>query len=124
MPSRSRHVSEARLRATVRDAVAANSLRQIARGVGMSPSGLQKFIDGSTPHSATRRKLELWYSRHAGRVTPTAVLAGLEALVCELPPSDRGDAMREVLAAVRDEYRSRTGTVPAWVDDVVDELNH
>lgn len=89
----------------------------------MSPSGLQKFIDGSTPHSATRRKLELWYSRHGDRPTGTAVLAGLEVLVSGLPPGDRSPAMRDILGSVRDAYRQRMGTVPEWVEAVLEELS-
>lgn len=36
------------------------SLRKVAREVGLSPTGLAKFLLGSTPYSPTIRKLERW----------------------------------------------------------------
>jgi len=42
------------------------SLRQAAREIGMSPTGVQKFIDGSQPYLSTVRELREWYQgRHA-----------------------------------------------------------
>ncbi|HET7233195.1 MAG TPA: hypothetical protein VFJ16_24505 [Longimicrobium sp.] len=43
--------------------VASTSLRQAAREIGMSPTGLQKFLDGAEPYVKTVRKLSLWRER-------------------------------------------------------------
>jgi len=37
------------------------SLRQTAREIGMSPTGLKKFIAGVAPYSPTLRRLRKWY---------------------------------------------------------------
>lgn len=41
------------------------SLRQAAREVGMSPTGLSKFCDGAEPYDPTVLKLREWYAAHA-----------------------------------------------------------
>lgn len=38
------------------------SLRQAAREVGMSPTGLSKFLDGAEPYARTVKKLRAWYT--------------------------------------------------------------
>ncbi len=40
------------------------SLRQAAREIGMSPTGLQKFLHGGEPYVKTVRKLSLWRERN------------------------------------------------------------
>jgi len=37
------------------------SLRQTAREVGMSPTGLSNFLNGAKPYTPTVRKLRKWY---------------------------------------------------------------
>src|SRR5690606_39795630 len=93
MPTYSERVPLDRLRAAVEGGVAARSLRGVAREVGMSPSGLQKFRDGATPYAATRRKLEERYLRGAAQRDPSddvvPVLAALRILTSGLPTSRR-----------------------------------
>ena len=50
----------AEIRAALRDYLDYHSLRQASREVGMSPSGLSKFIDGGDPQVPTIRKLRAW----------------------------------------------------------------
>jgi len=38
------------------------SLRQTAREVGMSPTGLSNFLNGAKPYTPTVRKLRTWYA--------------------------------------------------------------
>jgi hypothetical protein len=57
-----RHIEE--IRAALRRHLDEASLRQAAREVGMSPTGLSKFLDGAEPHMRTVGKLRAW---HAGR---------------------------------------------------------
>lgn len=43
------------------------SLREAAREVGMSPTGLSHFCDGTEPYLPTLRKLQRWYQAHRER---------------------------------------------------------
>jgi hypothetical protein len=43
--------------------VSASSLRAVAEDIGMSFSGLRKFLAGSDPHPGTVKKLTAWYVR-------------------------------------------------------------
>lgn len=89
------------LRRAASRAVDASSLRAVAKSLGMSPSGLQKFLDGARPREATRRKLQLWYAREgSGQVSTVAAIAALDVLVADLPPDARPQAIKAVLAAL------------------------
>ncbi|HUF49693.1 MAG TPA: hypothetical protein VMN60_02595 [Longimicrobiales bacterium] len=112
--------------ASVRDLLALrvedSSLRQVAREVGMSPSGLQKVLDGSTPYTATRRKLERWYvsetrRRYTTRLDAASAAAATALLVRELPPTMRPVAMRRVLALLEELYDNER-TRPAWIAEL------
>jgi hypothetical protein len=64
----------------------------------MSPRGLQKFLDGVEPYSATRRKLERWYvhetaSGYASATGQDAGLAALRVLTQPVPPGQQAAAM-------------------------------
>ena len=113
----------AQLRHALQDAVEASSLRETARQVGMSPSGLQKLLSGAEPYSATRQKLELWHSRSGRGTTPRAVLASLATLVHELPPSERAAAKGEILASVREQFDRAGRGYPGWLAAVSEELS-
>ena len=79
----------ARLREAVERQVSARSLRHAARQVGMSPTGLQKFLAGSAPSDATCRKLERWaFDKAVAGEPPTAetALAILRLFAGALPP--------------------------------------
>ncbi|HYH80564.1 MAG TPA: hypothetical protein VEX86_12230 [Longimicrobium sp.] len=52
------------LRSAVRGRVEDAGLRQAAREVGMSATGLSNFVNGTEPYMRTIRKLRTW---HAGR---------------------------------------------------------
>ena len=66
MAATDRRVSVAELRSAVAQGVSSTSLREVARQVGMSPTGLRNFLDGSEPYSTTRQKLERWFVRGEG----------------------------------------------------------
>jgi hypothetical protein len=53
-----------RYREAVRRYLDSASLRQAAREIGLSPTGLQKFCDGAQPYIPTIRKLREWYAVH------------------------------------------------------------
>jgi len=49
------------IRTALRRYLEGESLRQTAREVGMSPTGLTNFLNGATPFTPTVRKLKKWY---------------------------------------------------------------
>lgn len=114
------------LRAVVMARMANVSLRGVAREVGMSPSGLQKFVDGSVPYLPTRQKLERWYVREASRgeaeMSAEVASAALGVLVSELAPDRRRGVVRRLVREVRAAYDAE-GPPPSWLDEVVREVD-
>ena len=111
-----------RFRAALRQVIARSTLRAVARDVGMSPSGLQNFLDGTNPYGKTRERLRLWYFREAGfssfPVEDAAYI--LRRLVATLPTPDQGVA--GVLDAVDTAYQREGMHAPEWVRLVRHEL--
>jgi hypothetical protein len=109
-----------RLRETVSLRVQATSLRAVARQVGMSPSGLEKFLSGGTPYSRSRQKLQDWWEREGSRPRNEVSREGIEvavgALVRDLPPEFRAEAVQRLLSALRQVYHEQGATFPAWLD--------
>lgn len=120
MPARNGVIPLDELRQVIEARLAVVSLRALAREVGMSPTGLQKFIDGSVPYLPTRQKLERWLVREvaAGRVqmSPSAAIAALEVLVRDLPARRRKRARTEVVRTLRAAYDAAAPPRPGWVD--------
>ena len=113
------------LRAVVMARMANVSLRGVAREVGMSPSGLQKFVDGSVPYLPTRQKLERWYVREASRgeaeMSADVAAAALGVLVSELTPARRRGVVRRLVREVRAAYDAE-GPPPPWLDELAREV--
>ena len=90
-----------RLREAVTIRVQATSLRSVARQVGMSPSGLDKFLSGAMPYQKSRRRLFDWLHRERDNLgadlTVDGVAAALGSLVRDLPPDRRGRALDTLL---------------------------
>ncbi|HET7228839.1 MAG TPA: hypothetical protein VFJ16_02420 [Longimicrobium sp.] len=109
-----------RLRETVALRVQATSLRAVARQVGMSPSGLEKFLSGGTPYSRSRQKLQDWWEREGSRprneVSPEGIEVAVGALVRDLPPEFRAEAVQRLIAALRDVYDEQGAAFPPWLD--------
>ena len=106
----------ARLREAVERQVSERSLRHAARQVGMSPTGLQKFLAGSAPSDATCRKLERWaFEKAAAGEPPTAetALAVLRLLAGALPPRRHPEAVVRLLAVLESAFGD--GARPAWL---------
>jgi len=116
------HAACERFRAALRQTIARSTLRAVAREVGMSPSGLQNFLDGSNPYGKTRERLRLWYFREVGFGSFPAEDAAyiLRRLVGTLPAPDRGVA--GVLDAVDTAYQNEGMRAPEWVRLVRHEL--
>lgn len=126
MSLRSGIVPLSELRGVVAARLSTMSLRGVARDVGMSPSGLQKFVDGAVPYPPTRQKLERWYVRETARggdaPTPGVALAALDVLVGELAGPRRHPAARALVALLGTTYREEGGAVPGWLEELEREL--
>lgn len=59
-----------RIRAALYVEIQSSSLRTVASQVEMSPTGLQKFIDGTVPYTRTLTRLRTWYSRWRDAMAP------------------------------------------------------
>lgn len=102
------------IRAIAQTRMHATSLRAVARQVGMSPSGLSKFLAGARPYSKTLARLRAWYlwqSEQPATLSPEETLAALQLLTAPLPISRRPEAAAVVVAGIRNCFG---GTPPRW----------
>ncbi|HYW06376.1 MAG TPA: hypothetical protein VE913_05435 [Longimicrobium sp.] len=116
----------ARLREAVGRQVALRSLRLAARQVGMSPSGLSNFLDGTPPTGATSRKLEAWLAACAPPAhahSAESALAVLRVLTHELHPRRQAEALVRLLSVLERAYTA-AGARPAWLDEAVRRARH
>ena len=111
-----------RLREAVTIRVQATSLRSVARQVGMSPSGLDKFLAGGMPYQKSRRKLFDWLHRERNNLgadlTVDGIAAALGSLVRDLPPDRRAVALHTLLDTLRSLYDEHSETSPAWLSEL------
>lgn len=114
----------------LRDAAAARvektSLRRVAREIGMSPTGLKKFILGTAPYSPTLRRLRKWYLQYAalptGEVAREDASAALAVLTHDLSPDARRHTSSELLEAVGRGYDLAGKGRPRWVAELRAEI--
>ncbi len=128
MGSRNAVTPVADLRQALKAEAQATSLRNVSRMVGMSPTGLQKFLDGGHPYSATRRKLERWYLLHGpGRLRAglhgDSALSILRVLVQDLSPARHRPTMEMLLDSLEEAYRTARLPRPAWLGDLASEMH-
>lgn len=107
------------LRAALRNAVTASSLRTVAEQVGLTHRGLQLYITGeSRPREATVRKLREWYVREASTrpgADETTVRAAIEVLLGGLPEGKKGRAAAQLIEAVRQAFSEAKMEPPDWI---------
>lgn len=110
------------LRGAVRREVDGSSLRAVARSIGLSPSGLQKFLDGAEPYRPTRAKLRHWYlGTQSAPTTAAEAEASLQVLLKGVPPGERGEVRRRVLDAVREMHVAAGRPPPLWLAGLEEE---
>jgi hypothetical protein len=110
------------LRGSVAAHAGNRSLRRVAREIGMSATGLKKFLERTDPYFPTLRRLQTWYVKHAAGESGSFQLedasAAINVLLHDLSPQARqgmAGRMIEVLARGYDE----TGTdTPVWLSDL------
>ncbi len=97
---------------------ASTSLREVARDVGMSPSGLSKFLDGAQPYSRTFNKLRAWYVRRGGRrpdMPAADALAAIGMLLSDVPDERKTDCQRLLLECLQTVYADDQ---PGWLSEL------
>ena len=110
------------LRETAAARVENTSLRSVAREIGMSPTGLKKFLLGTAPYSPTLRRLRNWYvqyaSLQAGEVLTQDAAAALAVLVHDLSPDPRRETAGCLIECVARGYDQSGKPRPAWVSEL------
>ena len=121
-PADPRSATVRHLRESAAARVENTSLRSVAREIGMSPTGLKKFLQGTAPYSPTLRRLRNWYVQFAavrsGAVELQDATAALAVLVHDLSPDPRRVAADCVLECVTRGYEQSGKARPGWVDDL------
>lgn len=110
------------LRETAAARVENTSLRSVAREIGMSPTGLKKFLQGTAPYSPTLRRLRSWYVQYAavqsGNVGLEDATAALNVLVHDLAPDPRKDTAGCLLECVGRGYDQSGKARPSWMAEL------
>ncbi len=110
------------LRDTASARVEGSSLRRVAKEIGMSPTGLKKFLQGTAPYSPTLRRLRKWYlqygGEHPGAVGEQEVGHALAVLTQDLPPNARTLATVGVLDSLGQGYDAIGRERPRWVAEL------
>jgi hypothetical protein len=110
------------LRETAAARVENTSLRSVAREIGMSPTGLKKFLQGTAPYSPTLRRLRSWYVQYAavqsGNVGLEDATAALNVLVHDLAPDPRKDTAGCLLECVGRGYDQSGKARPTWMSEL------
>jgi hypothetical protein len=98
------------------------SLRGVAREIGMSPTGLKKFLLGTAPYSPTVRRLRKWYLQHAalttGEVSRHDASAALVVLIHDLRPEPRRETTECMLDCLERGYDLSSRSRPLWVAEL------
>jgi transcriptional regulator with XRE-family HTH domain len=98
------------------------SLRRVAREVGMSPNGLRHVLQGASPRSVTRIKLERWLAAQ-GKVTRPPNLGQfvrlLNELSVDLSPEQTLELGRTLAELLVQSYEARRLSPPRWVRDLL-----
>jgi len=112
------------LRNAVTRELATRALRDVAREIGMSPTGLSKFSGGAAPYVPTVGKLWNWYLLHTHRkgsaprqIQPDeeTALEAFRTLVPGLSPETQERLFLHVADQLRAAYAADGITVPAWL---------
>jgi hypothetical protein len=107
------------MREAAAERVRATSLRKTATEIGLTPTGLQYFLDGSDPQEGTRRKLSSWYLWSqmglADRDTGDPEWAALTILSRTLPPAHQAEVIEDVVRRFADAHAAAGVPQPEWI---------
>ena len=122
MPEPREKPSIQRLRDLADAQVRLTSLRQVATQVGLSPTGLRKFLNGADPHSRTRGKLLSWFVRltaaEADGLDADSAIAALTILTAGLTPENRKQVVENVVRSLESAYDAQSRPHPSWLKDI------
>lgn len=123
MPPGVRRLPVARLRAALASAVDAHGLRATARAIGIDHRSLTKLLNGASPRTSTRQKLERWFVSYAAQSERTmdaeTASAAVQVLLHDVPPDERSQRAVELVEFVGQVYRRAQLPTPPWVDELL-----
>ncbi|HEX8905830.1 MAG TPA: hypothetical protein VF771_13350 [Longimicrobiaceae bacterium] len=118
----SREATVQHLREMAAARVENTSLRGVAREIGMSPTGLKKFLMGTAPYAPTLRRLRKWYLQYAALPAPEVsyhhASAALVVLTHDLAPDPRRETSDCVLDCLARGYEASGRSRPRWVAEL------
>jgi transcriptional regulator with XRE-family HTH domain len=98
------------------------SLRRVAREVGMSPTGLKKFLLGTDPYGPTVRRLRKWYLNFGADLTGVLqkeeARIALDVLTSDIAPALRGEAAGALLESLNGSYERSRKEPPRWFGEL------
>lgn len=111
------------LRQAVAAAVAAETLRGVAREIGLTAPAVQNFIDGAEPRrGSTLRKLENWYVGRRAKAPNESDLeaaqAALRIFVRDLPANRRAEVALGWIVQLIGHYRAADASAPEWLEEL------
>jgi len=96
-------------------------LRKAGAEVGLSPTGLSEFIQGTVPYPQTVAKLTRWYletpSVRGNELTLDAAVAMLAEFTAHLPARWRPKATNAILVALEEAGRAAGCLSPSWLQE-------
>lgn len=126
MPSPELRVPVDVIRREAELAVAAASLRIVAKQIGISAMCLRAVILGEgQQQKRTLRKLNAWHAQHAaarGSAGASDLRSALIVIGGLFPQADKPRVEARVLAAIEGEFRESGMTPPAWLATLRAEL--
>jgi hypothetical protein len=108
----------------LRDEVEHSTLRLVASRVGMSPTGLQNFLDGTKPYGKTREKVRAWFYREYGinHLSSHDATMLLQRIVGTLPAPE--PTLLKILEVVEAGYAGQGVQAPRWISGVRIEVSN
>ena len=89
-----------------------STIRAVAREIGMTPSGLMKFLAGSVPYTRTGHRLEQWMDRQGPRGRAKQQARALALLLDRIAPEKREHAeglVRQLIGEMEAQFPIRVG---------------
>jgi hypothetical protein len=98
--------------------VGSGTLRHVAREVGMSPTGLHRFLAGSTPTIPTARRLDRYVTGRGRPLRTHSAMAVLRTLVHDLPPARQPAGIGLLLDRVEAAFAEAAVPRPQWLAEL------
>jgi hypothetical protein len=120
MPPSSPRVPIGAIRDAAALAVERESLRKVARQVGLSPNGLKQFLSGRRPYTSTEQKLNAWYAAHGrdhggGGSRLDSARAAVAILLEDFPAQRRAAMEARIYDLLAAGHREDRREPPEWL---------